>query len=88
MGDKIAMLKVWLALEVRQFISLSVQDVSKFRFTIEATNTADIQTGQVRWTVSELLMLLEAIRYDITRGNTRYDHTLQLDTGYAGDEGT
>jgi len=27
-GDKLAMFKVWLTLEVRQFINLSVQDVS------------------------------------------------------------
>lgn len=29
-GDKLAMFKVWLTLEVRQFINLSVQDVSYF----------------------------------------------------------
>jgi hypothetical protein len=34
-ADKLAMLKVWLALEVRQFISLSIQDVSiTLRFSL------------------------------------------------------
>lgn len=63
--DKIAMIKVWLALEVRQFISLSIQDVSICRldcvnetWMILTLCNSDLQTCQVGWTVSELLEIM------------------------------
>lgn len=65
------MLKVWIALEVRQFISLSVQDVSTISFNKIAmlkqkgppltNSTIDLQIGQIRWTLSKLLTTVYAI---------------------------
>lgn len=70
-GDKLSMLKVWIALEVRQFISLSVQDVSIILFNgvpklkkkapLLTNFIIDLQIGQVRWTLSKLLTTVYAI---------------------------